>query len=68
MRGRRGDLEEYLRYGKEFHMAIARATKNRVIEGIMERLLNLTIQPLWINMRREYFRNCLLYTSPSPRD
>jgi len=23
----------------------------------MERLLNLTIQPLWINMRREYFRN-----------
>ena len=56
-RGRRGDLEEYLRYGKEFHMAIARATKNRVIEGIMERLLNLTIQPLWINMRREYFRN-----------
>jgi len=56
-RGRRGDLEECLRYGKEFHLAIARATKNRVIEGIMERLLNLTIQPLWINMRREYFRN-----------
>jgi GntR family transcriptional repressor for pyruvate dehydrogenase complex len=56
-RGRRGDLEEYLRYGKEFHLAIARATKNRVIEGIMEKLLNLTIQPLWINMRREYFRN-----------
>ena len=23
----------------------------------MERLLNLTIQPLWINMRREYFRD-----------
>jgi GntR family transcriptional repressor for pyruvate dehydrogenase complex len=56
-RGRRGDLEEYLRYGKEFHLAIARATKNRVIEGIMEKLLDLTIQPLWINMRREYFQN-----------
>jgi DNA-binding FadR family transcriptional regulator len=56
-RGRGGDLEEYLRYGKEFHMAIARATKNRIIEGIMEKLLDLTIQPLWINMRREYFRN-----------
>jgi GntR family transcriptional repressor for pyruvate dehydrogenase complex len=56
-RGRRGDLEEYLRYGKEFHLAIARATKNRIIEGIVEKLLNLTIQPLWINMRREYFRN-----------
>jgi DNA-binding GntR family transcriptional regulator len=23
----------------------------------MEKLLNLTIQPLWINMRREYFRD-----------
>jgi GntR family transcriptional repressor for pyruvate dehydrogenase complex len=56
-RGRRGDLEEYLRYGKEFHLTIARATKNRVIEGIMEKLLDLTIQPLWINMRREYFRD-----------
>ncbi len=56
-RGRKGDLEEYLRYGKEFHLAIARATKNRIIEGIMEKLLDLTIQPLWINMRREYFRD-----------
>jgi DNA-binding FadR family transcriptional regulator len=55
LRGRRGDLEEYLRYGKEFHLAIARATKNRIIEGIMEKLLDMTIQPLWINMRRNYF-------------
>ena len=55
LRGRRGDLEEYLRYGKEFHLAIARATKNRILEGIMEKLLDMTIQPLWINMRRNYF-------------
>lgn len=55
LRGRRGDLEEYLRYGKEFHLAIARATKNRIIEGVMEKLLDMTIQPLWINMRRNYF-------------
>jgi GntR family transcriptional regulator, transcriptional repressor for pyruvate dehydrogenase complex len=55
LRGRRGDLEEYLRYGKEFHLVIARATKNRIIEGIMEKLLDMTIQPLWINMRRNYF-------------
>lgn len=53
--GRRGDLEEYLRYGKEYHLAIARATKNRLIETITEKLLDMTIQPLWINMRREYF-------------
>jgi GntR family transcriptional repressor for pyruvate dehydrogenase complex len=55
LRGRRGDLEEYLRYGKEFHLAIARATRNRIIEGIMEKLLDMTIQPLWSNMRRNYF-------------
>ncbi len=55
--GRQGYLEEYLRYGKEFHLAIARATKNRIIEGIMERLLDLAMQPLWINLRRDYFRN-----------
>ena len=54
-RGRGGDLEAYLRYGKEFHLAIARATRNRLIETIMEKLLNMTVQPLWINMRREYF-------------
>lgn len=54
-RGRRGDLEDYLRYGKEYHLAIARATKNRLIETIMEKLLDMTIQPLWINMRRDYF-------------
>lgn len=54
-RGRQGDLEEYLRYGKEFHLAIARCTKNRTIEAIMEKLLDMTIQPLWIKMRRDYF-------------
>jgi GntR family transcriptional repressor for pyruvate dehydrogenase complex len=54
-RGRKGDLEAYLRYGREFHLAIVRATKNRVIEAIMEKLLDMTIQPLWMNMRRDYF-------------
>jgi len=55
IRGRRGDLEEYLRYGKEFHIAIARATKNRIIEAITDKLLDMTIQPLWVSMRRDYF-------------
>jgi len=55
IRGRRGDLEDYQRYGKEFHLAIARATKNRVIEAITDKLLDMIIQPLWISMRREYF-------------
>jgi GntR family transcriptional regulator, transcriptional repressor for pyruvate dehydrogenase complex len=56
-RGRRGDLDEYLRYGKEFHLAIARATKNRLIEAVTDKLLDMTIQPLWISMRREYFHS-----------
>ena len=55
IRGRRGDLDDYQRYGKEFHLAIARATKNRVIETITDKLLDMIIQPLWVNMRREYF-------------
>jgi GntR family transcriptional regulator, transcriptional repressor for pyruvate dehydrogenase complex len=55
MRGRRGDLDDYQRYGKEFHLAIARATKNRVIETITDKLLDMIIQPLWMSMRREYF-------------
>lgn len=53
--GRQGSLEEYLSYGKDFHLAIARATKNRLIEAIMDKLLDLSTQPLWIKMRREYF-------------
>jgi DNA-binding GntR family transcriptional regulator len=56
-RGRGGDINEYLRYGKEFHLAIARATKNRLIEAVTVKLLDMTIQPLWISMRREYFRS-----------
>ena len=55
IRGRRGDMDDYQRYGKEFHLAIARATKNRVIEAITDKLLDMIIQPLWVSMRREYF-------------
>ncbi len=55
-RGREGTLEDYLLYGKAFHLAIARATRNRVIEAVTERLLDLSTQPLWIKMRREYFQ------------
>ncbi len=36
---------------------IARDTKNRVIEGIVERLLNLTSQVLWTEVRRECILN-----------
>jgi len=53
--GRRGRYEAYTRYGKDFHLAIAKATKNRVIINIMDKLLDITQKPLWVNMRKSYY-------------
>jgi GntR family transcriptional repressor for pyruvate dehydrogenase complex len=55
--GRAGDYRAYTRLGKELHLAIAKATKNRIIISIVDRLLNITGQPLWQNMRRLYYEN-----------
>lgn len=55
--GRAGDYKEYNRLGKELHLAIAKATKNRIIISVIDRLLNITSQPLWQNMRRLYYEN-----------
>jgi GntR family transcriptional repressor for pyruvate dehydrogenase complex len=54
-KGRRGDYVAYTRYGKEFHLAIARATRNRLIIAVMDKLLNVTNQPLWVSMRQAYY-------------
>lgn len=54
-KGRRGEYAEYLKYAKGFHLAIARATKNGIIEKIMDNLLDATQQPLWINIRRKFY-------------
>lgn len=54
-KGRRGDYAEYLKYAKGFHLAIARGTKNGIIEKIMDKLLDATQQPLWINIRRKFY-------------
>lgn len=53
--GMRREYDKYLKYGKAFHLAIAQTTKNRVIEGLMKRLLTTMRQPLWLNMRRMYY-------------
>ena len=53
--GRKGEFDAYIRFGKDLHLAIAKATKNRIIEAMMDRLLNVTNQPLWKNMRRSYY-------------
>ena len=53
--GRKGEYDAYIRYGRDLHLSIAKATKNRIIEAMMDRLLNVTNQPLWKNMRRAYY-------------
>lgn len=53
--GRKGEYDAYIRYGRDLHLAIAKATKNRITEAMMDRLLNVTNQPLWKNMRRAYY-------------
>ena len=50
-----GDYREYIKYGKEFHLSIARATGNDVIVRMLKSLLNARLQPLWLSMRRERY-------------
>jgi GntR family transcriptional repressor for pyruvate dehydrogenase complex len=53
--GQRGNYDGYLDHANEFHMAIARATRNTVIERMTENLMKATQQPLWQSMRRTYY-------------
>jgi GntR family transcriptional repressor for pyruvate dehydrogenase complex len=53
--GRRGDYEAYIRAGRDVHLAIARATRNRLIEKLMEELLDAMNQTLWVNMRESFY-------------
>ena len=54
--GLAGDYRAYTRLGRELHLSIARATKNRIIIAVIDRLLNITGQPLWQNMRQMYYQ------------
>ncbi len=53
--GMAGDYEAYIRLGKKLHLAIAEATQNRIIISMIDRLLDISTQPLWQNMRRIYY-------------
>ena len=53
--GIKGNYDGYLDHASEFHMTIARATRNTVIERMTENLLQATQQPLWLSMRRTYY-------------
>lgn len=54
--GRAGDFQVYTKMGKELHLSIARATQNRIIISVVDRLLDVTDQPLWQNMRKLYYQ------------
>ena len=54
-RGQDGQYQEYLRYGKKFHLAIARATRNPVILRMMDSLLGASQQPLSVSMRQRFY-------------
>ena len=54
-KGRKRNFEAYTMYGKEFHLTIAKATRNRVVIDMMDRLLDAMQQPLWVNMRKAYY-------------
>jgi len=53
--GLAGNYQAYTRLGRELHLTIARATKNSIVISMVERLLDITVQPLWQNMRRLYY-------------
>lgn len=54
-KGAEGDYDAYTKQGKDFHLSIARATKNNLIVEIMDRLLSVTNQPLWRSMRCRFY-------------
>jgi DNA-binding FadR family transcriptional regulator len=55
VKGQDGQYQEYLRYGKKFHLVIARATRNPVILRMMDGLLNASQQPLSVSMRQRFY-------------
>ncbi|MEJ2057665.1 MAG: FCD domain-containing protein [Desulfofustis sp.] len=52
--GQSGDFISYTRMGNDLHYTIAQATRNRIVISVVERLLNITDQPLWPRMRQLY--------------
>lgn len=52
--GRSGDYSGYTKMGNKLHLSIARASKNRIVISVIERLLDITDQPLWPRMRELY--------------
>jgi len=54
-KGRSKKYREFISCGHDFHLAIAKATKSKAIESVMDGLLKLTSSQLWLSMREGYF-------------
>ena len=54
-KGRSKKYRDFISHGREFHLAIAKATKSKAIEAVMDGLLELTCSQLWLSMREGYF-------------
>lgn len=52
-----GDFERFLSLNRKFHLAIAEATGNTAIVGIMESVLSYMEEDLWREERRYYYEN-----------
>ena len=55
--GRAKRYREFIESSREFHLAIAKATKSNVLVAVTDRLLDMVNQPLWITMRVSFFEN-----------
>lgn len=51
-----GNYRGFIEQGRDFHLAIAEAAGSRSIVSLTEGLLRMTHQPLWLNMREQYYR------------
>lgn len=62
-----GNYRGFIEHGRDFHLAIAEATGSRSIVSLTEGLLRMTHQPLWVNMREQYYRQDATRLQPMVR-
>lgn len=55
-KGRDGEYKDFILLGRDFHLAIARATKSESIVSSLDKLIEVNHRPLWVNMREAYFK------------
>lgn len=51
------NLDAYFRTNRDFHLTLAKATENSLLERFMGYLLGIMDQPLWVEAVQKYFAN-----------